>query len=344
MNSLNQATALAGRLIPVLICAAAFLAIGVAVDSPPAKAGANAQLALDFDVSGGACNTIDASASIAPATTVQVAVCFNLSGNTDPVGAFRFNVVYDDTIVDAAEVADAGTALEDNPDANDGNEFSTPGLGSGWDCSGGVGAFPTGDADPDTGAGQGKAFSGGCSSAAGPNTLLGDTGFAPLAVITFTGVGGGTSNVEFDPNGTSGSPGGNVTGDSLSELGSCFPTIDVSMSCTGGTITVSGATATPGAATNTPAPPTDTPTPTATGGATEVPATTAPGTTPPPPGATATRPSGRPGVGVVGPDTGFGPGGDAGPSFGFLMLAASGAAFVAVGTVVAARRRLASRR
>jgi cell division septation protein DedD len=231
-----------------------------------------------LDVGDGVCSDIDAVRTVPlPTSGLLVGVCFSLPGNTDPVAAFRYAVVYNDGVVLAPEVADAGTALEDNPDANDGNEFSTPGLGANWDCNP-VGVSPKGDTNPSTGPGNGRAFSGACSSTAG-GTLLGNSGFAPLGVITFNSVAAGTTTIEFDPNGTFSDPGGSVTGDSLTELGSCYPTSGIPMVCNGATLTVQGPTDTPtNTPTNTPTPtptPTDTFTPTNTNTPTNTPTDTA---------------------------------------------------------------------
>jgi hypothetical protein len=246
--------------------AAAVLLIGLpaANHEPPARAGvADPELKLDLDVSDGACVDIDA-ARVVPvgAPPFQAAVCFTSNPAGDTVGAFGYRIAYNDTVilapnsceidsddptppVDCAVPALGESPTFDNPDANQGNEFSTPGLGGGWDCSGGVGAFPRGDSDENAGNGTGEVYSGGCSSAAGPNNLL--TG--PLGVITFNVVGAGTTPLTFTT--------ASVTGNAGPELGSC-PTVDIQMICFGGSVTVQAPTNTP---TNTP---TDTPTNTAT--------------------------------------------------------------------------------
>jgi hypothetical protein len=361
MKLLAYAPAIAGRLVPIFLCAAAIVCVGVTSSPQHAHAGTpSATLALDLDVSDGVCTDIDTARSVPhPTTGIQVGVCFSLPSNADPVAAFRYAFVYDDSVIVAPEVADAGTALEDNPDANDGTEFSTPGLGGGWDCNP-VGVSPRGDTNGATGAGNGRFFSGGCASNAGA-TLLANSGFAPLGVVTFNTVGGGSSTIAIDPNGNVSEPGATVTGDSLEPLGSCSPVTTLPMACNGGTITVTGApTSTPVVPTNTPtvtstpqatssAQPTKisnqsshTPTPSPTGEATAVPGTQAPGTTPPAGGASPTRTgTGQPGAGVTGPDTGGGPGNGSGGTDTFALVAAAGALFLAAGGGLAWRRRCA---
>jgi hypothetical protein len=353
MDFLATTRALARRFVPVMLCTGTLLIVGAVHVSPRANAGTTAELVLDLDVSGGACATIDATRSVPhPTTGLQIAVCFRMTGNVDPVAAFQYAWVYDDSVIVAPELPDTAPALDDNPNANEGNEISTPGLGSGWDCAP-VGVAPVGDTNPASGAGNGRAFSGGCASTVGA-TLTGGAGFAPLGVISFNTVGGGTSTIVIDPNGTLTDPGAEITGDSLDQLGSCSPVVTVAMTCTGGTITVTGApTSTPVPTINTPTPtntpaatssaqPTkvnntssDTPTPSPTGEATAAPGTEVPAGTPPSVGASPTRTgSGAPGAGVTGPDTGSGPD-DSGGLGDLMLLVAAGGVFLATGGAVA---------
>jgi hypothetical protein len=212
-------------------------------------------LALDADIgNGGPCAVIDGAASVAVPQTVQVAVCLQNPGSV-PIAAFRYGVAYDDTLVIAPEIADAGTALDDNPDANAGDTtFSTPSLGSGWDCTGGVGAGPRGDTDGVAGDGDGTVFSGGCGSAIGPNTLIS----GPLGVVTFHVLSPGTATLHLTD--------ASAIDNDLLEIGSCAPIIEIAMTCIDASIDIgAGPTATPG-------PPTITPTPSNTPTATSTPA------------------------------------------------------------------------
>jgi hypothetical protein len=312
-----------------------------------------------MDISDGACTDIDASRSAAPGDpNLQVAVCLQSNPNNVEVAAFQFRILHDDTIIQAPEVANAGTALDDNPDANAGaTTFSTPNLGTAanWDCSGGVGAFPVGDLDATPGDGDGTVFSGGCANQSGVGVTL-FTG--PLGVVTFDIVGGGTTALTL--------ANVSVTDNNLVEVGSCNPPVDAPATCNNGSITVSGATNTPLPATSTPTPPgptntpcvgtacnptpitndsSSTPTPSATGEATTVPGETPGAPPPPPPGGGAPPPpgtgTGQPGAGVTGPDTGDGTGSGSGSSMNLMLIAASGALFVAAGAGVAWRRRRA---
>jgi hypothetical protein len=199
--------------------------------TPATRAQSGASLALDADASNGsgACSPVDSSADYAEGEEFQVAVCLTNSGEV-PLAAFQFRVTYDDRIVIAPEVADGGEGLDDNPDANAGaTTFSSPDLGGGWDCSGGVGAYPEGDDDGERN-GIGVAWSGGCGSIApgGKSFTQG-----PLVVIRFRAEGGGETRLT--PTQVS------VTADDLTEVGSCDPGIDAPMDCEGATITVTGA-------------------------------------------------------------------------------------------------------
>jgi hypothetical protein len=121
-----------------------------AADVPqPARAGGGATLAIDADISDGACVDIDAFGAAEEgslSSSIDVAVCLDSPGAV-PVKDFHYSVIYDDTIVTAQEIPDAIPSLDDNPDANAGaTTFTSPthpiDLGTGWDCSAGVGGPP----------------------------------------------------------------------------------------------------------------------------------------------------------------------------------------------------------
>ena len=208
---------------------------------------------IDADTSDAICDLPeDSSVSVPPgATGFSVAVCVE-----DPpaaVGVFAFDVLYDDTVIVAPEVADVGAGLDDNPDANQ------AALGDGWDCSGFGLAFPRGDADAASGPGHGDARLG-CASLVGPYPFA-TTGYVALVNFQAQGVVGSSTLALASV----------VLGDDVAdEIGSCNPSVSFSMPCVDGAVSVGGApvvTATPGgtpAATpgSTPAgPPGTTPTP-----------------------------------------------------------------------------------
>jgi len=95
-------------------------------------------LEIDADTTNGSgpCNPVDATAEVGG--MYKVAVC--LTSSSQRPGDFHFDLVYDDTLntcVDkACDLEHGDKCLDDNPDANTGNiTFSTPDLGTGWDCS-----------------------------------------------------------------------------------------------------------------------------------------------------------------------------------------------------------------
>jgi hypothetical protein len=121
--------------------------------------------------------------------------CFSNPLGALALSAFQYRVLYNDNLVSAPEVPTAGTSLDDNPDANVGaTTFTTipypNDLGGGWDCNPVAGADPKGDEDGVQN-GTGSAFSGGCGSPGGPNTLI----QGPLGVITFQGEALGTATL-----------------------------------------------------------------------------------------------------------------------------------------------------
>jgi hypothetical protein len=151
---------------------------------------------------------IDASASrIADGTAYQVAVCLSDAADADgvaqAVGSFQFDLLYNrdgsgsvispaiDTCTDKS-----GDVTDANPDANAGTTtFSTPSLGTGWDCNVQSTAPPT-----CAHGGAGDAFikclcntTTGCTS-----TLLTGAGVSkPLAVITLKAMNPGTDHLNL---------------------------------------------------------------------------------------------------------------------------------------------------
>jgi hypothetical protein len=201
---------------------------------------------IDANTGDGICDLPeDSSVSVAKSSSFEVAVC--VESPPSALGSFSFDVVYDDTIILAPEVADSGTALDDNPDANQ------AALGGAWDCSGFNLAFPTGDADPVGGADHGKA-SIICLSLTGPFSF---TSTGDIALIDFDtkGVDGNSSLALQNV----------IVGDAIgAEMGSCNPSISFPMPCVDGSVTVGGAA--PPGATPTLTPGAPSPSPTATSG------------------------------------------------------------------------------
>lgn len=116
-------------------------------------------LSIDANVENGACRdasgqpSIDRNREVAAGDEYLVGIC--LRGQSQAPDAFEVRVLYDRELTEVPEVEDAPPALDDNPDANDG-DGGTAGdkLGAGWDCSlAQVPLFPTGDepttAEPD---------------------------------------------------------------------------------------------------------------------------------------------------------------------------------------------------
>jgi len=219
--------------------------------SPRSTAADTFRAFIDADTTDGICDLPeDTSLNLPGATNFSVAVCVE-----DPpaaLGAFDFTIIYDDTVILAPEVADSGTALDDNPDANQ------AALGGDWDCTGFGTLYPTGDTDPASGPGHGAARLA-CLSLVGPWTF---TSTGHLALVNFQAQGVvGASALALQ---------GVVVGDFTgTEIGSCNPLVSFPVPCVDAAVSVGGApmvTSTPGgtpAATPAgPAPNTPTPAPT----------------------------------------------------------------------------------
>jgi hypothetical protein len=204
---------------------------------------------VDADSTNGYCNLPpDSSRNVPQSTSFDVAIC--VENPTSPLYGFDFELVYDDSIVRAPEVTTNAPMLDDNPDANQ------TALGGGWDCTGYGIAPPTGDVDPLTGSGHGRAKIS-CVSLIGPWTFT-STGY--VAVVHFNALGiASTSDLALQSVYLTSAPSGG-------EMGSCNPDLDVPMPCVDGSVTVTGG-APPPTATKTPTitpTPTKTPTPTVT--------------------------------------------------------------------------------
>jgi len=138
------------------------------------------------------CNPVDATASRpADNTEYQVAIC--LTDAPVAPAAFEFQVVYDPALNTCTNVATGeGTSLDDNPDANAGSTtFSTPNLGTGWDCS----VYDLSEPMCDLGGSMGTAYMS-CVSPAGTLTLPFGSGVsAPLAVLNLKAANVGVDNL-----------------------------------------------------------------------------------------------------------------------------------------------------
>jgi len=299
-------------------------------------------LEIDMVQDTGWCDTIDTSASHAEgAGSYQVAVCLSDANplNNEVPKAFQFNLEYNDTLnrclpvdcdTDAETEGIQGTCRDSNPDANDGTPaFSTPDLGSGWNCNASDVDPPLCDKDPLTGAGHGVAYLS-CFSTNAGTLPVSTTTSEPIAVVTFQVLAGGTDNLKLNLVAMYGAAGGFLFCDPPPAApGPCKGATD---NKTGGAVATptntATATATPSCGgTEQPACPTSTPTSraqtkTPTPAATSTPGVTEPTTAPPPP--PPPPPSGGQQPVVTPPSTGTGSVGIAWTQL--LMLALSGGA------------------
>ncbi|MDI6858179.1 MAG: DUF11 domain-containing protein [Dehalococcoidia bacterium] len=183
---------------------------------------------IDMDITNGngPCDPVDWEASHGYNDNYGVAVCVYGLYIGFPIGTVAFDVLYDDTLNLAPEVADSGVGLDDNPDANAGaTTFNGAGrdLGDGWDCSSGGLAFPMGDKNPATGPGNGRAFLS-CSSLTGPFRLGDNEDWGTIAVINFQALGTAATDVMTLSWAVLGYT-------DASEMGTCNPSVLVPMPC-----------------------------------------------------------------------------------------------------------------
>jgi hypothetical protein len=197
------------------------------------------------------CDPVDPVRVVNPGDTYTVGLC--IESQPEAPQAFSLRVLYDGTLNVAPEVADVSPALDDNPDANDG-DGGTAGdkLGTGWNCTGFGIQFPKGD-DP---------FTPGTDALINCNANIvtpdADLTITPglLATITFQATNVGAETLTWGED--------TAIAGAAGEIGHCA-LADPIIPCEGATI-FKGITPTP-APTSTPTPsntPTQTPTPTVT--------------------------------------------------------------------------------
>jgi hypothetical protein len=158
--------------------------------------GNETHLHIDADITNGSrpCDPIDGTATVRVGDVHKVGVCLE-TYDPNSVEAFELHIHYDSVNV-ATEVPDVAPALDDNPDANDGDDPTGFMLGSNWDCTGFSVQMPMGD-DPTTpGVADAKII---CNA----NIMTPDLDLAAdpglLATVEFTAIGVGVDIIDFGP-------------------------------------------------------------------------------------------------------------------------------------------------
>jgi len=184
-------------IVLVMLAAAAIAAVATVVPrlsggTGQVEATDGASLALDMDITNGSgpCNPIDPErASSGDGAEYKVAIC--LTGATAPPKSFNVELIYDDTLDQCVPVDCPGVGCPDaNPDANAGTTtWTTPGLGTGCDCTGSGEVPPACDWNPDTGPDAGAASI--VCICATPTLPVGATVSSPIAVVSFKNIAKG---------------------------------------------------------------------------------------------------------------------------------------------------------
>jgi hypothetical protein len=221
-------------LLPLMLTAAAFALITTSA-SPESLGLARAQespsqqpafsLAIDADIENGngPCDPVDSQVAVPEGATHRVAVC--IANQPEPPRSFRFIALYDGEPNRAPDATDVALdALDANPDANAGDtSFSTPDLGTGWNCTGFGVMPPTGDMS------QTEEYDANIACMVDiRNQVATLTESGPLAIITFEAVGTGTDQIEFGPETEVGGEGGLIA--------YCGPDTEETIPCRGATI------------------------------------------------------------------------------------------------------------
>lgn len=136
----------------VIALAVILALLGLRADHPNHDAAAQAtfRFSIDADPSNGTrpCSPVDSARVVNPGQTYTVGLC--IENQPEAPQAFSLRVIYDGNLNTAPEVADVSPALDDNPDANDGDGgVAGDKLGTGWNCTGFGIQFPKGN-DPFT--------------------------------------------------------------------------------------------------------------------------------------------------------------------------------------------------
>jgi hypothetical protein len=205
------------------------------------------QVAIDLDEGTGWCKTIEATDTVTVGEVHKAAICVS-AGNA--ITQFNFELHFNNTLDTCSNTGQTGNGLDANPDL--------VALGTGWDCSLGGNAYPWCNVNNNGTPVTTSTASMLCTT--NDETVPPQTGWEPIAVITWTATAPGSDALTWVS--------GSFTDSTYEGVTGCA----TNANCLGATVTKLGpATATP---TLTPVPPTDTPTPTQT--ATPAPPTATP--------------------------------------------------------------------
>jgi hypothetical protein len=169
------------------------------------SAAAGPRLAIDADITNGSrpCDPIDNAATVDVGSVHKVGVCIE-DYVPKSINNFLLQIRYTGdpsatpptTLNKATELPDVAPGLDDNPDANDGDDPSGFKLGGGWDCTGLGLKYPMGE-DPIT-ANLADAFIVCNADLVDPDQdLTANPGL--LATIEFTAQGAGDDVINFGP-------------------------------------------------------------------------------------------------------------------------------------------------
>jgi hypothetical protein len=167
------------------------------------SAQAGTRLAIDADITNGSrpCDPIDNTATVAVGSVHKVGVCIE-DYVPNSVNSFELHIRYTGdpdaspptTLNKATEVPDVAPALDDNPDANDGDDPSGFKLGGGWDCTGLGLVLPRGE-DPSTPNVADAVIVCNAALANPDQDLSANPGL--LATVEFTAASGGDDIIDF---------------------------------------------------------------------------------------------------------------------------------------------------
>ncbi len=192
--------AIVGTAAAVCLCVAllGLLFVGRAHQSFADSPAGTPRIEIDMDPTNGTgpCNPVDATVHHQTGDTYSVAIC--LTDVSSPPAALQFELLYDDTLNECLPVECSpsdGHCRDSSPDLNAGaTVFSSPSLGTGWECE--LGTPPSCDDDPATGPGHGMALLM-CFSTHEPTLPAGPGVSSPIAEVKLRSFYPGVDNLSL---------------------------------------------------------------------------------------------------------------------------------------------------
>jgi hypothetical protein len=164
--------------LPLLLLAMMLASVRTFSGSDNTASAAARQVALDLDETGGWCNTIESTDTVDVGDVHKAAICVS-PGNA--IVGFNFELHFNNTLNGCSNTGQTGNGIDANPDL--------VALGTGWDCSLGGNSYPYCNVNNNATPPVTSLASMLCTT--NDETVPVQTGWEPIAVITWTATAGG---------------------------------------------------------------------------------------------------------------------------------------------------------